>query len=59
MAPRLRTRMPLRAMVPAQEGEPTMDLPCREVFARGGRPVEVAGPALETEAAAVHDGFWD
>lgn len=48
----------LRAMVPAQDGEPTMDLPCREVFARGGRPVAVAGPALESEAAAVHDGFW-
>lgn len=48
----------LRAMVPAQEGEPTIDLPCREVFARGGRPVDVAGPALEVEAAAVHDGFW-
>lgn len=48
----------LLALVPAQDGEPTMDLPCREVFARAGRPVEVAGPALETEAAAVHDGFW-
>jgi tRNA(Arg) A34 adenosine deaminase TadA len=48
----------LRAMVPEQGGEPTMDLPCREVFARGGRAVDVAGPALEAEAAAVHDGFW-
>lgn len=48
----------LRAMVPAQDGEPTMDLPCREVFARGGRTVDVAGPALVGEAAAVHDGFW-
>ncbi|MEO8527928.1 MAG: nucleoside deaminase [Pseudolysinimonas sp.] len=48
----------LAAMVSAQDGEPTMDLPCREVFARGGRPVIVAGPALEVEAAAVHDGFW-
>jgi tRNA(Arg) A34 adenosine deaminase TadA len=48
----------LRAMVPAQDGEPTMDLPCRRVFAAGGRTVDVAGPALEAEAAAVHDGFW-
>jgi tRNA(Arg) A34 adenosine deaminase TadA len=48
----------LRAMVPAQDGEPTMDLPCREVFAAGGRTVEVAGPALVDEAAAVHAGFW-
>ena len=35
-------------------------LPCREVFARSHRPVEVAGPALEldVEARAVHEGFW-
>ncbi|HJS29750.1 MAG TPA: nucleoside deaminase [Anaerolineales bacterium] len=35
-------------------------LPCREVFARSGRPVEVIGPAaaLEEEARAVHAGFW-
>ena len=48
----------LARMVPAQDGEPTLDLPCREVFARGGRGVAVAGPALEAEAAAVHEGFW-
>jgi tRNA(Arg) A34 adenosine deaminase TadA len=48
----------LAAMVPAQDGEPTMDLPCRDVFAAGGRTVHVAGPALEVEAAPVHDGFW-
>ena len=35
-----------------------MKLPCREVFARGARAVEVAGPALEAEAEAVHRGFW-
>jgi tRNA(Arg) A34 adenosine deaminase TadA len=35
-------------------------LPCREVFARSERPVEVIGPALEldVEARAVHEGFW-
>ena len=33
-------------------------LPCREVFARSERPVEVLGPAIEDEAAAVHEGFW-
>ena len=35
-------------------------LPCREVFARSGRPVEVVGPApeLDAEARAVHEGFW-
>ena len=35
-----------------------LDLPCREVFARGGRPVEVLGPLLEDEARQVHLGFW-
>jgi tRNA(Arg) A34 adenosine deaminase TadA len=35
-------------------------LPCREVFARSQQPVEVVGPAaeLDTEARAVHEGFW-
>jgi tRNA(Arg) A34 adenosine deaminase TadA len=35
-------------------------LPCREVFAHSQRIVEVKGPALEieTEAQAVHSGFW-
>jgi tRNA(Arg) A34 adenosine deaminase TadA len=37
---------------------PTLSLPCREVFARGQRQVEVIGPLLEDEAAAVHAGFW-
>lgn len=36
----------------------TMRLPCREVFARCARPIEVIGPLLEQEAQAVHDGFW-
>lgn len=48
----------LAALVPAQDGESTMDLPCRDVFAAGGRTVHVAGPALEREALLVHDGFW-
>jgi tRNA(Arg) A34 adenosine deaminase TadA len=37
---------------------PTLALPCREVFARGQRPVVVDGPALEDEARAIHAGFW-
>lgn len=49
----------LAAMVPAQAGEATLDLPCRDVFARGGTSVTVAGPALLPEAAEVHAGFWD
>ena len=38
---------------------PTLDLPCRTVFAAGQRPVEVIGPLLEDEAAALHAGAWD
>lgn len=34
-------------------------LSCRDVFARGGRPVNVLGPALEEEAEKVHAGFWE
>lgn len=37
---------------------PTMSLSCREVFAKGQRKVEVAGPLLEEEAAVPHIGFW-
>jgi tRNA(Arg) A34 adenosine deaminase TadA len=37
---------------------PTLQLPCREVFARGQRAIEVIGPLLEEEAAAAHAGFW-
>ena len=37
---------------------PTFSLPCREVFARGQRRIEVLGPMLEDEAAAPHAGFW-
>jgi tRNA(Arg) A34 adenosine deaminase TadA len=37
---------------------PTLDLPCRSVFASGQRHVEVIGPLLEDEAAAIHDGVW-
>ena len=35
-----------------------LQLPCREVFARSQRSIEVLGPALEAEAKAVHAGFW-
>jgi len=37
---------------------PTLDLPCREVFARGQRPTQVIGPLIEEEAAEVHKDFW-
>jgi tRNA(Arg) A34 adenosine deaminase TadA len=37
---------------------PALDLPCREVFARGQRKIAVAGPFIEDEAGKVHEGFW-
>ncbi|GLK17265.1 nucleoside deaminase [Herbiconiux flava] len=37
---------------------PTFSLPCREVFARGQRRIEVSGPHLEDEASVVHEDFW-
>jgi tRNA(Arg) A34 adenosine deaminase TadA len=42
----------------SHEENPTLDLPCREVFARGQREVLVVGPLLEDEAGVVHEGFW-
>ncbi len=38
---------------------PTLELPCREVFARGQRAVEVFGPLCEVESSYVHVGFWN
>ena len=37
---------------------PTLALPCRAVFAAGQRHVEVVGPLLEDEAAALQERFW-
>ncbi|MBL8327810.1 MAG: nucleoside deaminase [Rubrivivax sp.] len=39
---------------------PTLDLPCREVFARGQKALQVIGPVpeVEDEIAALHRGFW-
>ncbi len=37
---------------------PTLSLPCREVFARGWRAIEVIGPLREDEARIAHEGFW-
>ncbi len=37
---------------------PTLDMPCREVFARGQGRVVVLGPYLEEDAGEVHEGFW-
>ncbi len=39
---------------------PTLDLPCRDVFARGQKRIDVIGPVPEAEdaIAALHRVFW-
>ena len=48
----------LRAVTGNHPENPTLDLPCREVFASGQRPTEIVGPLLEDEAEALHAGVW-
>jgi tRNA(Arg) A34 adenosine deaminase TadA len=48
----------LKELTGNHAANPTLDLPCRTVFAAGQRKVEVLGPLLEEEAAAVHAGAW-
>src|SRR4051812_18296781 len=48
----------LRELTGNHPENPTLDLPCREVFGSGQRSTEVVGPLLEDEAAAVHVGVW-
>ena len=48
----------LRGVTGNHPENPTLDLPCREVFASGQRATEVVGPLLEDEAEALHDGVW-
>ena len=52
------TEKSLKAATGAHAENPTLDLPCRVVFAAGQRPVEVIGPLLEDEAAAIQADFW-
>jgi tRNA(Arg) A34 adenosine deaminase TadA len=48
----------LRGVTGNHPENPTLDLPCREVFASGQRLTEVIGPLLEDEAEALHEGVW-
>jgi tRNA(Arg) A34 adenosine deaminase TadA len=48
----------LRDMTGNHPENPTLNLPCRAVFASGQRPTDIVGPLLEDEAAALHDGVW-
>ena len=49
----------LLTLTGSHKKNPTMSLPCRDVFAHGQGSVTVVGPALEDEARSVHDGFWN
>ncbi len=42
----------------ADPENPTLALPCRDVFAAGQRTIEVLGPYAIAAATDVHDGFW-
>jgi len=50
----------LLALTGSDAQNPTMDLPCREVYAHGQKAIRVWGPVPEVEAeiAALHIGFW-
>lgn len=48
----------LKEQTGTHEENPTLDLPCRIVFAAGQRPTEVVGPLLEDEAARLQADFW-
>lgn len=48
----------LKAITGAHPENPTLDMPCRNVFAAGQKVIDVIGPLLEDEAAAQHETFW-
>ena len=48
----------LMGIVKDDSGSSMLALSCREVFARGGRNIEVSGPHVTELAATVHEGFW-
>ncbi len=50
----------LLALTGSHPENPTLSLPCRELFARGQKPIGVHGPipALEAELVAPHLDFW-
>ncbi|MGK6306102.1 nucleoside deaminase [Variovorax sp. DT-64] len=51
----------LLALTGSHPENPTLSLPCREVFARGQKTIEVIGPVpeVEDEMIATHRGFWE
>ncbi len=55
------TERRLLELTGSNEQNPTFDLPCREVFAKGQKEITVIGPIheIEVEAAEVHKSYWD
>ncbi len=55
------TERMLLELTGSHQQNPTFDLPCREVFAKGQKNITVIGPFPEVveEAAAVHLGYWN
>jgi tRNA(Arg) A34 adenosine deaminase TadA len=52
------TERSLRSLTGDNPENPTLDVPCREIFSTGQRRVEVVGPLLEVEAEALQKDFW-
>lgn len=54
------TEEALLALTGNHAENPTLSLPCRELFARGQKAIEVIGPvpALQDEIAELHRSFW-
>jgi len=46
----------LMSMAPS--GGPSLNIKCRDVIEAGAMNIVVDGPALESEAAVPHQGFW-
>lgn len=47
----------------SNEINPTFDVPCRDIIAKGQKEIKVTGPIadekLEEEIVEIHRGFWD
>lgn len=41
-----------------KDADEVLYLPCREIFGKGQKPIEVIGPLLEEEAKQVHENYW-
>lgn len=50
----------LLALTGNHGANPTLNIPCRYVFDRGQKPIQVWGPIPEVEAEIIqlHQGFW-